>query len=236
MKWVLLAIFVWLLYRVGKALFRVLGRLIRWLIGKLPRNEYRPYGRAGARTAWLALAHPMLVAQGANAMMAPSLAPYRRDWLPVPLPDSLGELKPLLLQYFGLRSGTSEEEARRKIDATLRLHWYSQDMRQLDPEDDPRDALAFATARLAFAVRSAALLDWVPESLHWRILQLNAQRAADCFSGWEDFGRAYARGRRQWILRTRPDSFGAAFTEAEVGRWLQSRRHPWRRFDWQMLV
>ena len=215
----------WGLYLLGRGVLAFLWR-------RLPQSETRPYGRANPQAVALALAHPMFVAKGLLPCMVRPGAAAVQDVTDASLPAGLAGLRPVLLQYFGLRASSSETEIRQGVENLLRYQWYRMDMTQLGPQDDLRDGVAFAVARVAFATRAAALLGWLPVMLHEQVMQLNAQRAAACFSSWEEYGWAYARGRQQWIVRSRPDLLGAGLHEGELERWLTSRLHPWCRFSW----
>lgn len=73
---------------------------------------------------------------------------------------------------------------------------------------------------------NAAPLGRLEEATQWQILHHNPQRPADCFQGRQDFGVAFARGRRQWVAHSQVDSLGVAFTEEEVAQWVGNRDHP----------
>ena len=136
------------------------------------------------------------------------------------------------LHYFGLRSGMPEEELKVALSDLVCRCWFQNDLDALRPQDNPRDAMAFACARLAFAVRVAHLVGWVDEKTQWEVLRLNAQRAHECFESWCDFGEALVRGRQQWIARGRADSLGASFQESHVRRWVVDKTHPWCYLAW----
>ena len=97
-------------------------------------------------------------------------------------------------------------------------------------------AMAFACARVTFFVRSARLLEWTDEALHWDILQLNAQRAQQCFDSWLAFGQAYAQGRSQWVGTGRSDVLGKVVTPEEVAQWVTEEQHPWHVMDWNLVL
>ena len=117
----------------------------------------------------------------------------------------------------------------------LETQWFRADLHALRPTDDPRAALAFACARMAFLARVAMLMGWTEPDTAWRVLLLNAQRA-HCFDSWTDFGHAYVAGRRQWVAGFRADPFGKAFDDATLGwlapgggAWGRRRGRGWRR-------
>jgi hypothetical protein len=142
-------------------------------------------------------------------------------------------LRPLTLHHFGLRTDLSESAVHQQLPQIIKARWFRQDLdHQLTLTDQPRDAMAFACVRAAFFVRSAALLGWIDEKLQWKLLQLNAARAHDCFTDWSDFAHAYARGRTQWVDAGRSDALGQRFEDAELTRWLTSRWHPWGKWPW----
>lgn len=140
--------------------------------------------------------------------------------------------RPQLLHQMGLRTDASGDDARAHLAGTLEAHWFRADLHELLPTDDPRAALAFACARTAFLVRMTMLMGWVEPQVAWRVLLLNAQRAQDCFASWEDFGRAFIEGRRQWVAAFRADPFGKPFDEQALDGWLTSRNRGWRSLPW----
>jgi hypothetical protein len=176
----------------------------------------------------LALAHPIAHARALAAFANPKAAP--------PTPQQAQALRASLLHILGLRANAGDDAIRAALPELLRHQWFRIDLERLRADDDARAALAFASARLAFAVRSATLLGWLDPALQWEVLYQNAQRASDCFASWQEFGAALAHGRRQWIAGARADSLGVAFDDAQLARWLGSRGHPWRSMGWHALV
>lgn len=176
----------------------------------------------------LALAHPIASARALGAYADPKAA--------APTAQQAQALRASLLHILGLRASAQDEAIRAALPELLRGHWYRIDLDRLRPDDDARAALAFASARVAFAVRGATLLGWLDPALQWEVLYQNAQRASDCFGSWQEYGAALARGRQQWILGARADSLGVAFDEARLAQWLGSRSHPWRSMAWHGLV
>ena len=204
--------------------FKILLALffLRWV--------YRTYKKAQPpslpqRKRWaLALAHPFAAAARLRTFYATA------DWQ---LSDAKrAQFRPQLLHQMGMRTDANGEEAREHLARTLEWHWFRVDLHELLPTDDPRAALAFACARTAFLVRVSMMMEWIEPQLAWRVLLLNAQRAQDCFASWEDFGRAFIVGRRQWVAAFRADPFGKTFDEQTLGAWLTSRRNRWRRLPW----
>jgi len=178
-----------------------------------------------ARRRWaLALAQPFAPATRYGSLyLSAELA----------LTDAMrARLRPHLLHQMGLRTDASGDDARAHLARTLESQWFRADLQQLLPTDDPRAALAFACARMAFLARMTMLMGWVEPQLAWRVLLLNAQRAQDCFASWEDFGRAFIEGRRQWVAAFRADPFGSGFDERSLTGWLSSRNRGWRRLPW----
>ncbi|MCQ4166426.1 DUF1266 domain-containing protein [Tahibacter harae] len=174
-----------------------------------------------ARNRALALAHP--------AGKAHLGAIYGRSNAALPAGDPLRRLEPSLLHVFGLRQGQDAAQIRATLQAQLPQRWFRLGLESLQAGDDPRDAMAFACARVAFALRAAQLLGWLDTGLHWQLQELNAARARECFSGWPDYAAALARGRRQWVAGSRADSLGVAFTVEQALAWTRQRRHPWRK-------
>ena len=106
------------------------------------------------------------------------------------------QLRPMILHHLGLRTDLGEEQVRQQLPGALRQRWFTLDLQRLQRSDEPRAAMAFACARVAFFVRCARLLDWIDEAAQWQVLMLNAQRAQQCFGSWLEFGQAYAQGPR----------------------------------------
>lgn len=172
----------------------------------------------------LALAHPM-----AFHCVHGGIA----DAQALPPDDHLAQkLRPMLLHHLGLRTDLDDAQIRKQFPKQLRERWFRLDLQILHPHDDARAAMAFACARVAFFVRCAHMMDWVPQALHEDILLLNARRARDCFGSWLEFGNACAQGRQQWVAQGRADILGVAFTAGEVAQWLQSPHHPWHALPW----
>ena len=144
------------------------------------------------------------------------------------------QLRPMILHHLGLRTDLSDEQVRQQLPDALRQRWFMLDLQRLQRSDDVRAAMAFACARVTFFVRSARLLEWTDEALHWDILQLNAQRAQQCFDSWLAFGQAYAQGRAQWLAQGRSDVLGKAFTTEEVAQWVTQEQHPWHAMSWNL--
>ncbi len=223
---------VWLVFALGFWLLAwIAWRLLRWVLGPF----LRWYGRPRLRQQYvldehwnwaLALADPM-----AFARIKGGFADAGMPRLSEPLQQSL---RPALLHLLGLRGDLSDAQVRASLPAQWQGRWFRMDLDALRPDDLPREAMALACARVAFATRTAALLGWLDEATHWHILHHNAQRAADCFQGWEDFGRAFARGRQQWVAHSRADSLGLAFTEQDVAQWVADRDHPWHWLPWPL--
>ena len=212
--------------------FWVLGKLIKWALSpwRKRRTARRKVGRVvdyrltQERNRALALAHPMAFHAVAGGMA---------DRPMMQLDDGLTQLlRPLTLHHFGLRTDLSESAVHQQLPPLVKARWFRQDLDQLTPKDQPRDAMAFACARAAFFVRSAALLGWIDEAMQWELLHLNAARAKDCFSDWQDFARAYTRGRVQWVDAGRSDALGQRFGDEELAHWLKSSWHPWGKWRW----
>ncbi|MDB5847999.1 MAG: hypothetical protein JWP29_1751 [Rhodoferax sp.] len=210
--------------------------LLAWLLGRcidlLQRRRRRPaalvYGFGTRQNALLALAHPVALLRAPLVFARPAGGPSA-------MADP-SALRTPLLHMFGLRSDMDDAQIRAALTTRLRAHWYTFDLDALRPQDDPRDAMAFACARLAFSVRAAALLGWLDEATQWHVLGQNALRAQDCFNGWLDYGTAWARGRQQWVARARADSLGVSFSEAQVEAWVADAAHPWHQQPWFMAA
>jgi hypothetical protein len=51
------------------------------------------------------------------------------------------------------------------------------------------------------------------------LLGVRSQGAGSIFTDWEDYGRAYIAGRRQWVERYRADPLGRPGDEDAPRRW-----------------
>ena len=217
MKWIVLGVLFWLLVK-----------LWQWLRGtwnELVDVAARPKCNLGdERHHLLALAEPMAVRSVGEAFIQSGM-PADRD-------ERERRVRASLLHLFKLPGDITTEQLRVELPRLLRTRWFSIDLEDTPPEDDPADALAFACGRVAFAVRLAGLLGWIDDDTQWQVLQQNAQRTRDCFAGWADYGSAWARGRRQWVARSRADGLGFAFSEADVQAWTTDRSHPWGYMAW----
>ncbi|MEO8248993.1 MAG: DUF1266 domain-containing protein [Burkholderiales bacterium] len=216
--WITIASGLWLTYKLGKLLIVLLARLYRsWR----PRRLYK---LAPHQNAALALAHPMAIANFENGFA---------DSKECPLSDDLArKLRPLLKHHFGLHVDSTDAQIRVQLPARLRAGWFRTDLDALQADDQPQPAIAFACARTAFYLRVSALLGWIDADTQWLLLDLNRKRAQECFASWEEFGSAWAQGRRQWVAGSRADSFGKAFDPAQVAYWVRERGHPWRQLEW----
>lgn len=217
--WTIFVLIVALIYWVLRGGFKRLkeakqrGDIISYQAGSQERN-------------WaLALAHPMAY----HAMQGGFASDLHGA------DDALArQLRPMILHHLGLRTDLSDEQVRQQLPDALRQRWFMLDLQRLQRSDDVRAAMAFACARVTFFVRSAKLLEWTDEALHWDILQLNAQRAQQCFDSWLAFGQAYAQGRAQWLAQGRSDVLGKAFTTEEVAQWVTQEQHPWHAMSWNL--
>lgn len=218
----------------GWTIFLLIVALVYWVLrGGFKRlKEARQRGdiisyQAGSQERnWaLALAHPMAY----HAMQGGFASDLHGA------DDALArQLRPMILHHLGLRTDLSDEQVRQQLPDALRQRWFMLDLQRLQRSDDVRAAMAFACARVTFFVRSARLLEWTDEALHWDILQLNAQRAQQCFDSWLAFGQAYAQGRAQWLAQGRSDVLGKAFTSEEVAQWVTQEQHPWHAMSWNL--
>jgi len=178
-----------------------------------------------ARRNWaLSLAHPLACAWAGSGYA---------ESRPVPAGDLQSWFRPVLLHFFRLQNDMSDAQIGAALTEQLRTRWYCMDLDALHAADDPYAAMAFACARLTFAVRLAALHGWLDEETQWQVLLQNAQRAHDCFESWQDFGNAWSRGRRQWVAHARADSLGVSFDDAQVQAWITDPQHPWGTRPWK---
>jgi hypothetical protein len=139
------------------------------------------------------------------------------------------------LHQMGLRTDTSNEYVQQYLARTFELQWFRIDLQKLMPTDDPRAALAFACVRTAFFTRNAMNMKWLDVETAWRVLLQNARRAQECFTGWEDFGRAYIIGRRQWVMALRADALGSTFEEIHLSQLLAPPKGAWSALVWPKL-
>lgn len=103
---------------------------------------------------------------------------------------------------------------------------------QLAARGQVRDALAFDCARTAFLTRCIAGLGWCSEEHAWLVLLLNAQRAQDCFSSWEDYATAYVRARQIWLELHRTPATVAGRDLQIVMQYLENPFSHWRALPW----
>jgi len=139
---------------------------------------------------------------------------------------------PMQLHYFGLRTDLEHAQIRRQLPQKLPKHWFTLDLNRLQSSDEPRATMAFACVRLSFYVESARRLGWLDETLHRQILLLNAERAKECFAGWQDFASAFVQGRSQWLARGRSDILGIPVSAEQAQQWLNETGHPWFELPW----
>ena len=218
----------------GWTILLLLAALIYWVLRggfkrlkeAKQRGDIISYQAGNQERNWaLALAHPMAY----HAMQGGFASDLHGA------DDALArQLRPMILHHLGLRTDLSDEQVRLQLPDALRQRWFMLDLQRLQRSDDARAAMAFACARVTFFVRSARLLDWMDEALHWDILHLNAQRAQQCFDSWLAFGQAYAQGRMQWLAQGRSDVLGKAFTPEEVALWVTQEQHPWHAMRWDL--
>lgn len=214
-----------MIYLGGLLILGVMFYLVKQRFNKLLDTLPEPYALDPRHNRILALAHPMAFHRIEGG--------FANCDLPGAEDELARQLRPLLLHFFALRGTLDDAGIRAALNQSIHSRWFRIDLDALHPEDDPRDAMAFACARVTFAVRAAAMLGWLDEETHWQILRQNAQRASDCFESWRDYGESWARGRRQWVSRARADSLGFAFDETLVARWVNSPHHPWGRMPWE---
>lgn len=144
------------------------------------------------------------------------------------------QLRPMVLHHLGMRTDLDDPQIVQQLPEALRQRWFMLDLHKPHANDEPRAAMAFACARVAFHVRCAFLLGWLPEDLQWEVLLLNACRAQQCFDGWLSYGQAFARGRAQWLAEGRADVLGKPFTAEEAAQWTTGAQHPWHAMDWRL--
>ena len=215
-----MALAIWLVWKCIKAFGQQFGRNAP--SASHPQGAYR----LPPEQNWaLALAHPMAF----HAIKGG----FADSDLPEPTKELAASLRPMALHEFGLRTDLDDASVRQQLPDLLRTRWWCFDLDKLQAGDDPRAAMAFACVRMAFFVRTAAMLGWLPPEQQWLLLQLNAARARDCFASWQDFGEAYVQGRAQWVSTGRADAMGRALSQEELQGWLLNPAHPWSAFAWR---
>jgi hypothetical protein len=216
----------WLLSNIGFPAFLVWGVFFFWFFYSVWKIIYQTLVKDkecfdGAHGFALALALPMVDALGLTGFFeiaADSLAPRAVELFRVPF-----------LHYMACHTDADDAAVCAHLRKTLESTWFSADLHALVPGDEPRAALAFAICRLAFFTRNASLMGWIEVDTAWRVLLLNAQRAREIFVSWEDYGRAYLVGRRQWVAYYRADPLGKSQEENMVQHWLKDvwKKTPW---------
>jgi Protein of unknown function (DUF1266) len=222
MTWLYLALAGWI---IG-SLIRYWGRRRQTPIAASAVSGALIYGFEHRQNWALLLAHPMAQAH--------SIQQYANPSAPSPSFEEGMALRAGLMHIFGLPNTSNDAHLRSNLPAHLHTHWFRIDLDKLRSTDDPRAALAFAGARLTLAVRAAQVLGWLDDAQGWPLLYQNAQRIHDCFDSWQDYGQAWARGRKQWIAGARADSLGVAFSEVDVLNWLNDPQHPWHSMPWSV--
>jgi len=184
----------------------------------------RPAPRFKPRKNWaLSLAQPMV-----DAVQMTGFFDVETDCLSE---NTHALFRASFLHQMDLRTDTRDEQVREYLARTFESQWFRIDLQKRSPTDDPRASLAFACVRTAFFARNAALLKWLDDDVAWRVLLLNARRAQECFASWEDFGRAYLVGRKQWVMALRADALGSAFEETHLRR-LLAPKGAWSALAW----
>jgi hypothetical protein len=187
------------------------------------KNSTFPYRKHWA----LNLALPMVEAQGLDGFSNPDSTELGEE--------SQKLFRTGLLHYLELPSRTSDKEAIRDIAEHYEATWFRADLHAMKDTDDPQAAVAFACVRVAFFTRILMLMQWIDKDAAWRVLLLNAQRAQECFSGWQDFGQNYLIGRRQWTASFRADPLGATFDDDQLAR-LTGGLKPWALMPWDVSI
>jgi hypothetical protein len=199
---------------------------VLWRLYRFVRHKRAP--SLPSRKHWaLALAQPFVDATQLAGFASPAADAVNEA--------TRAHFRAQLLHQMGLRIDASDEDVRAHLTGTFESHWYRADLNGLLPADEPRAAIAFACARIAFFARIVMLLHWVEPDIAWRVLLLNAQRAQDCFTSWHDFGQAFIEGRRQWVAAFRADPFGQAFDDGALAGWL-NKHDAWRGLPWPGLA
>lgn len=204
----------------------VVSLCLSWWSFRKPRAVAAP--PFTQRKLWaLKLSQPMVDAQGLTGFYDSDTTTFADQ--------TLAQIRGSLLHQLGLRSTATDDEVRTHLETTLERQWFGLDLEHFSSGEDPRAAMAFACIRTAFLMRCIMLMKWLPEQTAWRVLLLNAQRAQDCFSGWEDLGKAFIDGRQQWVEAFRADPLGERFNEARLNQLLAPRTGAWANLPWREL-
>lgn len=174
------------------------------------------------------LGHPFATTQVANSYYQSDLSreeyfaseEFRVRW------------EPALLAYLNLKPNPDREELKVAINKRFQQDWFKLGLYQTQQDDDLPNALAFATAKLSFALQCCLILDWISRDTHAEVMQKNAIRAIDCFSSWREYGKAVSKGRHQYLLHGYSDYIGNRVTEEMIEAWLTEPRHPWNAVKW----
>ena len=219
--WIFGAFCLWFFFQLRKG-FKRLDEAKR-------RGDMVSYSAGSVAKNWmLALAHPMAYHSMRGGFAESHLSS---------VDDTLAkDLRPMILHHLGMRTDLSDDSIRQQLPDQLRQKWFSLDLLKLHRSDQPRAAMAFACARVAFFVRSAFLMGWIDDATQWQLLQLNGLRTQECFNSWQDYGEAYAQGRAQWVAQGRSDILGTPFTPEQVAEWVNAPQHPWHVLAWDTAL
>src|SRR5882724_4380906 len=112
------------------------------------------------------------------------------------------------------------------------LDWFGGEGDRSDPEKAAAatDLLAWDMARLVHVARSARHARFLDESEGWIYVLAAGTRLAGALRGWDDFGRAFLRGRLAWAGAPDPK------VERAVERLLAEPESTWNRRAWKDLA
>ncbi len=224
MGWIYLLMTLWIIYQVVRFIIGAGKALVKRQTTEKGHIDFFDAKLKPDLAHALLLAHPFAIARVGgsyyHAEQGQATEELRARW------------QHILLNYLDLRTPNNEADIAKIVTQQLNDIWFRIGLNPLRKEDNPLDAIAFACARTAFCVRLCFFLGWIDEPCCNHLLRCNAVRAKDCFFDWNDYGKALARGRAQWIAGNRSDPIGKAMHEEEMTAWANNPKHPWRQTPW----
>lgn len=146
-----------------------------------------------------------------------------------------GTWQPTLLAYLNISHSLERQSINELITSRFKKEWYRIGIVNSHYNDDLTATMAFAIAKLSFALQLSLIFGFIDHATHKRIMALNAIRARDCFTSWQDYGHALVRGRLQYLENGLIDYIGNHINEEMVNQWLTQKNHPWRTISWPSI-
>lgn len=211
------------------AAHRAPERHASWLGRLLARSRpaTAPQGRRHCQWA-LAVAEPLFYRLGLAGGS-------KRTYLAAPdgIPD---RLRSQVESELAVENTTGAATTERFLETFFRIPSFENpmlvDARTEPQEDVARDLLAWHAMRQSYLLRLLAAWERVDEARGWRLLLLNAQRVQDCFSDWQDFGSAAARGHATWLRWNGRGAGQTRTAEVALQDFQAQYRCPWKRLPW----